>query len=148
MFGYSSHHRHKANTFGVTTPTSVLLSSDDYSGLQFDLIQAFQFIDTDNDEKITTQELETILNRIVRSELLIQSNIKSELKPMLTEIDINGDGVITFEEFRAVSEAFGPAVGDGELKQVFFYRDGDGKITTDELHEVFKSLGNGKVTVE
>ncbi|GJX74266.1 probable calcium-binding protein CML36 [Tanacetum coccineum] len=146
----SSHHRHKANTSGVTTPTSVLPSSDDYSDLQFDLIQAFRFIDTDNDGKITTQELETILNRIVRSEPLIQSDINSELKSMLTEIDSNGDGVITLEEFGAVSEAFGPAVGDGELKQVFefFDKDGDGKITADELYEVFKSLGDGKVTVE
>ncbi|PWA51774.1 monodehydroascorbate reductase [Artemisia annua] len=87
----SHHHRHKAaNTSGVTTPTSVRpsSSSDNYSDLQFDLIQAFRFIDTGGDRKITTQELEMILNRIVRSDPLIQIDVSSELKSMLTEIDI------------------------------------------------------------
>nr|XP_043635989.1 squidulin [Erigeron canadensis] len=149
----------KNKSDGVATPTSVLqhanlhtheISSDEWSEIstdvQFEMMQAFRFIDKDDDGKITKAELEAILNRIGGSE----PQIHDELTIMLSEIDRDGDGIITLEEFGAISAAFGPPSCDTELKDVFefFDTDKDGRITADELFEVFKSLGDGDCTLE
>ncbi|KAK1412947.1 hypothetical protein QVD17_34579 [Tagetes erecta] len=138
---------------GTATPTSVLHenSSDEWSeastDVQFELIQAFKFIDTDGDGKITRKELETILNRIGGSS---EPPIRDELSMMLNEIDKNGDGVITLEEFGAISSVFVPPACDSELKDVFefFDTDRDGRITADELFEVLRSLGDAECTLD
>ncbi|KAD1826793.1 hypothetical protein R6Q59_025643 [Mikania micrantha] len=141
-----SHHRSKSN--GVSTPTSVLpkeVSSDDWSEVstdaQFELLQAFRFIDSDGDGRITREELEAILNRIGGGD---------ELNLMLDEMDKDGDGIITVQEFGVMSSAFGPPACDKELRDVFefFDTDGDGRITADELFAVLQSLGDVKCTLE
>ncbi|XP_071737597.1 probable calcium-binding protein CML36 [Rutidosis leptorrhynchoides] len=149
---------------GIITPTSVLgptdsrnshshsreieTSSDEWSeistNVQFELIQAFKFIDTDGDGKITREQLENLLSRISGS------GSGDVLSVMLSEIDKDGDGVITLEEFGAISSVFGSPACDTELREVFdfFDTDHDGKITADELFEVFKSFGDGKCTLD
>ncbi|KAI3806599.1 hypothetical protein L1987_22508 [Smallanthus sonchifolius] len=149
-----SHRHHKSKSNGVATPTSVLptheISSDEWSevstDVQFELVQAFRFIDSDGDGRITRGELEAVLNRIGGSE----PQIREELSLMLNEIDKDGDGVITLEEFGAISSAFAPPACDTELRDVFdfFDTDHDGRITADELFAVLKSLGDGRCTLE
>lgn len=155
----SSHNNRnlESKSSGVVTPTSVLptqkisASSEDWSEIsthvQFDLLQAFKFIDIDGDGKITTQELEEILYRILGSD----PPIREELTLMLSEIDKNGDGIITLEEFSAISSVFGPPACDNELRDVFdvFDTDHDGRITAEELFAVFKSLlGHERCSLE
>ncbi|KAI7736889.1 hypothetical protein M8C21_032320 [Ambrosia artemisiifolia] len=144
----------KSTSKGVATPTSVLptheICSDEWSegstDVQFELIQAFRFIDTDGDGRITREELEAVLSRIGGSE----PSIREELSLMLNELDKNGNGIITLEEFGAISSAFGPPACDTELRDVFefFDTDHDGRITAGELYEALKSLGDGRCTLE
>lgn len=63
---------------------------------------------------------------------------------MLSEVDGDGDGSISLEEFGAIAEAFRPASGESELRGVFdvFDRDHDGKITAEELLLVFQAIGD------
>lgn len=154
------HHHHKSKSSGIATPTSVLptqslshsheISSDEWpeisTDVQFELVQAFKFIDSDGDGRITKEELEAVLNKIGGSE----PPIREELSLMLSEIDKDGDGIITLEEFGAISSAFGPPACDTELRDVFdfFDTDHDGRITADELFAVFRSLGDERCTLE
>ncbi|CAH1445763.1 unnamed protein product [Lactuca virosa] len=154
-----SHGHHKSMSSGVATPTSVLPRhsnshsheissewSENSTDVQFELVQAFRFIDSDGDGRITREELEAVLNQIGGSE----PPIREELSLMLSELDRDGDGIITLEEFGAISSAFGPPACDTELRDAFdfFDTDRDGKITADELFAVFKSIGDGRCTLE
>ncbi|KAI3677998.1 hypothetical protein L6452_37275 [Arctium lappa] len=142
-----SHRHHKSKSSGVATPTSVLreISSDEWSEIstdvQLELVQAFRFIDSDGDGRITRSELEAVLNGIGGSE---------ELSLMVSEVDRDGDGIITLEEFGAISSAFAPPACDTELREVFkfFDADEDGRITAEELFAVFNSIGEGRCTLE
>ncbi|MFS7904093.1 putative EF-hand domain pair protein CML [Helianthus anomalus] len=147
----------KSKSNGVTTPTSVLpthshdksTSSDDlsFSGdVQYELLQAFRILDADNDGRITRSELKTLLSRIGGSEPVTDE----ELTVMINEIDADGDGSISFEEFGVISAAFGPPSCDDELRGAFevFDADHDGLITAEELYEVFKLIGDGGCTLE
>ncbi|KAK9069249.1 hypothetical protein SSX86_013365 [Deinandra increscens subsp. villosa] len=149
----SSHHHHrksKANG-GVATPTSVLRetsSSDEGSEisaeLQFELLQAFRIMDGDG--RITRSELEALLSRLGGAEPISPE----ELSVMINEIDRDGDGSISLEEFGVISSAFGPPSCDDEIRGAFefFDTDNDGLITAGELFAVFKSIGDGECTLE
>ena len=75
---------------------------------------------------------------------------QEELSIMVSEVDRDGDGCISFEEFGAISSAFGPASDDSELHETFdfFDTDHDGKITAEELFNVFTSIGDERCTLE
>ncbi|XP_047944839.1 probable calcium-binding protein CML35 [Salvia hispanica] len=121
---------------GSTTPNSVLPSD-----LHLDLKQAFQMIDRDGDGKIEKGELERLLRRIGA-----EPPSQEELKLMLNEVDSDGDGCISLDEFYAISS---PAC-DGEMRETFdfFDSDRDGRITAEELLEVFKTIGDAGCTLE
>ncbi|KAI3830203.1 hypothetical protein L1987_04337 [Smallanthus sonchifolius] len=151
----SSHH-HKSKSNGVATPTSVLpthshdISSDESleisADVQYELVQAFRIMDADGDGRIRRSELEALLSRIGGSEPISPE----ELSLMLNEIDSDGDGRISLQEFGVISSAFGPPSCDDELRGAFefFDTDHDGMITADELFAVFKSIGDGRCTLE
>ena len=131
------------------TPTSVLPThlyevSDDLSDIQTELIHAFKMIDRDGDGKITLRELEALMSRIG-----VEPPSEEEIMVMLSEVDRDGDGCISLEEFGAISSAFGPAC-DTELQDAFcfFDTDRDGKITAEELLQVFASMGDGLCTLD
>lgn len=69
---------------------------------------------------------------------------------MLGELDRDGDGCISLEEFGAISLAFGPPSDDVELREAFdfFDTDHDGKITAEELLCVFTSIGDGVCSLD
>lgn len=103
-------------------------------------------MDTDNDGRITKSQLQSLLTRIGSTELISPD----ELTLMVNEIDRDGDGNISLEEFSVISSVFGPPSCDEEIRGAFefFDTDRDGKITADELFSVFKSIGDGECTLE
>ncbi|KAG6413679.1 hypothetical protein SASPL_126393 [Salvia splendens] len=139
------------NPIGSTTPNSVLPSTssgewpDIPSDLHLELKQAFEMIDRNGDGKIEKEELGRLLRRIGA-----EPPSQEELKLMLNEVDSDGDGCISLEEFYAISSAFAPPACDGEMRETFdfFDSDRDGRITAEELLEVFKTIGDAGCTLE
>ncbi|CAI9765642.1 unnamed protein product [Fraxinus pennsylvanica] len=134
--------RFRNPTSGSATPTSVL-PADELS--DFELKQAFKMIDRDGDGKITEEELEALLIRVGA-----EPPSQEELRLMLSDVDVDGDGCISLEEFYAIGSAFGPPACDDELKETFDYFDSnrDGKITAEELYNVFRTIGDGRCTLD
>ncbi|XP_058212277.1 probable calcium-binding protein CML35 [Rhododendron vialii] len=136
----SHHHNHKSDG-GKRTPTSVLTSTD----IHFELVQALKMTDKEGNGKITRKQLEAVLSRVGG-----EPPSEEELTKMLDEVDRDGNGSISFEEFGAISSAFGPPACDTELRDAFEFFDTnrDGRITAEELHAVFSAIGDGRCTLE
>ncbi|GMH29407.1 hypothetical protein Nepgr_031250 [Nepenthes gracilis] len=144
-----------------STPTSVLPArsrsqeitceilgewSDDASGdINEELVEAFKLIDRDGDGKITKDELEVLFGQVGKA-----PPSEKEIVAMLSELDRDGDGCISLEEFGAISSVFGPASDSAELREAFnvFDADHDGKITAEELLNVFTAIGGERCTLE
>ncbi|XP_058107084.1 probable calcium-binding protein CML36 [Magnolia sinica] len=141
------------------TPKSVLPPSPPYNSISssnsesssskpnstdFDILEVFKIFDRDNDGKITLTELELLFHR-----LGFEPPTQEELSLMLAEADLDGDGCISLEEFGALSSTLGPAHGS-ELRDAFDYfdNDKDGRISAEELHGVFLTLGDDGCTLE
>ncbi|KAF2289317.1 hypothetical protein GH714_034705 [Hevea brasiliensis] len=110
-----------------------------------ELVQAFKLIDRDNDGIISRNELEALLLR-----LGTKPPSQEEVATMLREVDHDGDGYISVEALMSrIGSPYDPAVDD-ELKVAFefFDTDQDGKITAEELHEVYKALGDERCTLD
>ncbi|KAE8669191.1 GTPase-activating protein gyp7-like [Hibiscus syriacus] len=116
-----------------------------------ELKRMFATFDKNGDGFITKQELKESLTNI-RMFLT-----EKEVEEMVVKLDMNGDGLIDFDEFcilcKAIddddescsksSEEEGHANGGEMLKDAFdvFDRDHDGLITVEELGSVLNSLG-------
>ena len=59
---------------------------------------AFRYFDKDNSKSITFSEIEDLFAESITD----KANIHSYLNQILKEVDVNGDGKITFDEFAAV----------------------------------------------
>ncbi|XP_022153870.1 probable calcium-binding protein CML36 [Momordica charantia] len=118
-----------ASAGGYGTPTSVLPdSAADWS---------------ENNGVVSRKELEAILHRIGAD-----PPSEEEVAMMLGEFD--GDGFIRLEALMdRVGSGFGPAC-EAELREAFefFDADHDGRITAEELHGVFSSIGDERCTLE
>ena len=100
--------------------------------------KAFDIYDKDKDEKINLTELENIMKSIG------QKPSESELQDMINEIDIDGEGVITFDGFISLMEKkLRDADTEEELIESFkvFDKDGNGLISSENLRDVVVSLG-------
>jgi len=130
---------------GFRTPTSILPQvsgdwTDISADLYFELTQAFKLIDRDNDGLVSRNELEALLTR-----LGAEPPSSEEMAVILGEVDH-----ISVETLASrLGTACEPA-GDDELRDafVFFDSDRDGKITADELLNVYKAFGDEKCTLE
>ncbi|OAY43272.1 probable calcium-binding protein CML36 [Manihot esculenta] len=150
----SSVSNHKPDLIGgavdIGTPTSVLPDlSGDWSDISCDtyseLLQAFKLIDKDNDGIIPRNELEALLSR-----LGAKPPSQEEVATMLSEVDQEGDGFISVEALMSrIGSTYEPAADD-ELRVAFefFDTDQDGKITAEELLEVYKTLGDEQCTLD
>ncbi|KAL6987234.1 hypothetical protein U1Q18_012985 [Sarracenia purpurea var. burkii] len=140
------------------TPTSVLPAyspeineiSGEWSKMPPDiyaeLVLVFKMIDKDGDGKITRKELEAVLSLVGGAE----PPNEEEIVMMLGEVDRDSDGCISLEEFGAITAAFGPPSCRSELRDAFdfFDADHDGRITAEELRDVFTAIGDERCTLE
>ncbi|KAI5318067.1 hypothetical protein L3X38_037775 [Prunus dulcis] len=139
-----------AEAGGIGTPTSVLPErsgdwSDFSTDLQLDMAQAFKLIDRDNDGVVSIKELEALLSR-----LGADPPSQEEVMLMLSEVDREGNGSISLEALlNRVGPVCGPAA-DSELRDAFevFDSDHDGKISAEELLNVFTAIGDDRCTLE
>jgi len=100
--------------------------------------EAFSLFDKDNDGTITTEELGVVM----RSMGLNPS--EAELKQMICEVDADENGSIDFAEFvTLMARKMSNTNRDSEIMEAFkvFDRDGNGKISADELKSIMSSLG-------
>ncbi|KAK7505854.1 hypothetical protein BaRGS_00003125 [Batillaria attramentaria] len=86
-----------------------------------ELRQAFRLFDKDGDGSITTDELGTVMRNLGQFPSL------DELNTMLKEIDIDGDGTFSFEEFVQAFRVFD--------------KSGCGYITPSDLRAVLQNIG-------
>ena len=98
----------------------------------------FDLFDKDSSGTITTKELGTIMRN------LGQNPSEEELKQMIREVDLNGDGTIDFKEFLCLMlKKMDDSDIDDELETAFkaFDLDKDGYITPHELRNGMLNLG-------
>lgn len=88
-----------ANASGVIDYREFLAATLDKRNLLQDstLWQAFAFFDKDDDGKISRKELQGVI-----ADDGVKSMFAEELERLMTEVDMNGDGEIDFEEFKAM----------------------------------------------
>jgi calmodulin len=113
---------------------SLQLTPEQISGFR----EAFLSYDENGDGKITGDELGPLLR------CLGQNPSEAELYDMINEVDLEGNGVITFDEFLyMVNRQIREGDTEEEVLDAFklFDRDGDGKITSAELAHIMKNLG-------
>ncbi|XP_028804223.1 calmodulin-alpha-like isoform X1 [Neltuma alba] len=105
-----------------------------------DFREAFSLIDRDSDGFITVDEMASIVQS------LDGNPTKEEIREMITEVDIDGNGSIDFEEFLTImgrKMKFQQENLTEELKEAFkvFDRDEDGYISASELRHVMTNMG-------
>ncbi|KAL6717916.1 hypothetical protein ACLMJK_004001 [Lecanora helva] len=110
-----------------------------------DYKHVFSLFDQNGDGQISAEEL----GGIMRS--LGQKPTQSELEDIVTELDTDNNGTIDFEEFLAMmTRVTKEEDTDEELRRAFqvFDKDGSGTISTDELRDVLKSVGENLTETE
>ncbi|XP_004503360.1 probable calcium-binding protein CML25 [Cicer arietinum] len=122
-----------------STPSrSTSLSVHSRARLAGELEQVFKKFDVNGDGKISASELGSIMGS------LGQPATEQELDNMIREVDGDGDGCISLQEFIELNTK---GVDSDEilenLKDAFavFDMDGNGSITAEELNTVMRSLG-------
>ncbi|XP_073309811.1 probable calcium-binding protein CML18 [Primulina huaijiensis] len=100
-----------------------------------ELRQVFKKFDTNDDGKISPSELGAVLNG------LDSRTTEDEVARIMSELDIDGDGFIDLNEFKAFHCVGGDS--NKELREAFdlYDQDKNGKISAKELHTVLRGLG-------
>ena len=99
----------------------------------------FDLFDKDSSGTITTKELGTVMRN------LGQNPSEEELKQLIREVDLNGDGTIDFKQFLCLMvKKMDDSDIDQELQDAFKFFDGDkdGYITSLELRNAMNNLGD------
>ena len=99
----------------------------------------FDLFDKDSSGTITTKELGTVMRN------LGQNPSEEELKQLIREVDLNGDGTIDFKEFLCLMvKKMDDSDIDQELQDAFKFFDGDkdGYIPSLELRNAMNNLGD------
>lgn len=99
---------------------------------------AFQLFDKDSDGRITTVELGDILRK------LGYNPTPEDLKDMIKEVDIDGNGNVDFQEFlELMSHKMKDHDSEEEMLEAFkiFDRDNNGYVTKDDFKVIMNHLG-------
>ncbi|TYJ43150.1 hypothetical protein E1A91_A03G134400v1 [Gossypium mustelinum] len=126
-------------------PSNPVASSSPMRTQLEELELVFKRFDINGDGKISSSELGSVLGS-----LGLQPS-EDELLKIIKEIDTDGDGFIDFKEFVELNTK---GVDSNKvlenLKDAFLVYDidGNGFITAEELHQVFKSLGDECLIME
>jgi calmodulin len=100
--------------------------------------EAFELFDKDGDGRVTARELGVVMRS------LGHEPTEEELRDMVNEIDIDGNGTIELEEFvKMMSKKVQTDENEKELREAFqvFDKDQDGFISPYELRFVMQNLG-------
>ena len=106
---------------------------------------AFELFDRNNEGKISHKEIGTIIEK------LGQSLSDEDLKEMIKEVDIDGDGCIDFEEFLTLMcSKLRDNDSEEEMMEAFkvFDKDGDGFIGKNDFKNVMSHLGEPLINQE
>lgn len=103
----------------------------------------FTLMDSDGDGKVTFDELKTGLKK-VGSQLA-----DPEIKLLMDVADVDGNGVLEYGEFVAVTIHLQKMENDEHLRRafMFFDKDGSGYIELDELEQVLYESGQADIDV-
>ena len=104
-----------------------------------DFQEAFSLFDEDDSGTITTKELGGVM------ESLGQNTTEAGLQNLINEVDIDGNGILDFDEFLMLMVGKSKDVNtEDELIEAFrvFDRDGNGYISAAELKSVMSNLGD------
>ncbi|XP_032741067.1 calmodulin-4-like [Rattus rattus] len=101
-----------------------------------ELHQAFDSVDKNKDGRINVQELGDVMKQMGKN------MPEKDLKALISRVDTDGDGTISFEEFLTAMEKYKKGSKE-ELQAVFrvFDQNGDGYITMDELKQGLSQMG-------
>ena len=96
--------------------------------------ETFNFFDKDHDGKISLDEFRNVLM------LICDTATDEDITEMLKEVDLNGDGVIDFEEFYAALKKESTPEGIEEAFKTFD-QNKDGFISAEELRRTMEGMG-------
>lgn len=134
------------NGGGVTVPPVVSGSKSDQ-----EMEKAFKVYDADKDGRISLAELSSVLTS------LCGAISEQEIVQIMEEVDTDNDGFISLAEFVAFHTSSKPGVLNGEIspdmdpmRDAFqmFDKDGDSRISANELQSVLVSLGDKGHSIE
>jgi calmodulin len=100
---------------------------------------AFEMFDKDKDGNITAKELANVMRS------LNQDPSEQELHDMISEVDVDGNGRIDFEEFVVLMNRRSKETDtEDEVINAFrvFDKEGNGMISSTELRHVMTTLGD------
>ena len=105
----------------------------------------FNQIDTNDDGKITQEELYLGLKKRLKTD-----SLKDDVKNIFQSLDMNNDGFIEYEEFVRAAVSKEKFMGENVLKFGFrfFDKDNSGKITLNEIETVFKNSIDDKENMD
>ncbi|ALC42286.1 maker110 [Drosophila busckii] len=99
---------------------------------------AFELLNSDKDGSVTIKDLSTILRKLGRDPT------EAELKTMINEVDLDGNGAIEFDEFlHLMSMKMCEEPSEEALRETFrvFDNENTGFIGIDQLRGVMIALG-------
>jgi len=103
-----------------------------------ELQEAFRLFDKNGDGKISSKELKDVMTQ------LGQKPTDKEVADMIKSVDQDHNGTIEFDEFvQLMADKLSGTIDDAEMLAAFkqFDKNGDGKITKQELKEAMHNLG-------
>ncbi|XP_076096049.1 neo-calmodulin-like isoform X1 [Mytilus galloprovincialis] len=101
--------------------------------------EAFSLFDKDGDGTISSAELGVVMRS------LGQNPSDQELTDLVNEVDIDGNGIIDFQEFLTMmAKKMKDTDTEEEIREAFrvFDKDGSGSISANDLRHIMTNLGD------
>jgi calmodulin len=108
-------------------------TSDVPSTCEAEMKAAFDLYDEDKDGLITWKEMLKLMTK-----LGLRKITETDVKQAMAEMDLNGDGMLDFFEFKRLLKHLLRDLSSQELREAFslFDKDGNGFISAQELYHV------------